>query len=630
MSSPVQPTFLAPSLDEIARFFPAYEIEGLIAQGGMGAVYKARQKSLDRDVAIKILPREFGADQAFRDSFEAEAKAMAKLNHPNLISVYDFGEAEGLLYIIMEFVPGKALFHSAHGVAIDPQEAGRIIGAVCDGLAHAHEHGILHRDIKPANILLTPKAEPKIGDFGLARPVGRQHTAGEAVFGTPHYTAPEVVSRPERVDTRADIFSIGVMLHELLTGKLPADDPRAPSAVAGCDPRFDTIVRRATHPAPEMRYPDAATMAREVHNLTEALAGPKLRAVAVTPRRFAPPSHTTRHLPLPAPQRKSTSATPLVVVVIFALAAIGAAVYLLNRPSPPPAVKSPPPAPAPSPTPEVPKPEPGLAETPVKPEPPKPAPTPEPEPSPEPEVSVTPEPNPEPAPAPPPVKPLFDVTAWLNDRARPVMRDKASPVFKEHEQALERNLDAFQRRVDRIIRKVEGFQRDSLEEASDTEFDKMREQGNRIPPLDQIAGFAGPRDNGAGPGAGPGAAPGGGPGGGRWPGRGFFDLGPTREAIATEHADYYAKQDEIDKALDTALAKLQATYITGIELQIKRLIDQKDQAAADLLTAEIDATRDQPKRFDRLMRGLPPDAPEKLEEADQPQDREEAADNRDP
>ena len=147
-----------------------YRIVRIVGEGGMGAVYKARQRSLDRDVAIKILPRELGEDPEFHQSFETEAKAMARLNHPNLIGVYDFGAVEGMPYIVMEYVNGKSLFHSAYNIAIDPIQAVTIVKGICDGLAHAHENGVIHRDIKPANILLTPKAEPKIGDFGLACP----------------------------------------------------------------------------------------------------------------------------------------------------------------------------------------------------------------------------------------------------------------------------------------------------------------------------------------------------------------------------------------------------------------------------------------------------------------------------
>jgi serine/threonine protein kinase len=260
--------FIAPEPGDLAPLFPGYEIHDLIATGGMGAVYRAVQKSLDRTVALKILPMEFSEDIAFCQGFEAEAKAMARLNHPNLIGVHDFGEVNGMLFIVMEFVQGKSIYHSANGVAIHPLEVIRLITGVCNGLSHAHENGILHRDIKPANILLTLQAEPKIGDFGLARPVERKSKAGEVVFGTPGYTAPEVLNAPETVDHRADLFSVGVLLHELLTGKLPAVDPRPASMICGCDPRFDAIIRRATHPLPANRYFSAKQIAEELQGIS--------------------------------------------------------------------------------------------------------------------------------------------------------------------------------------------------------------------------------------------------------------------------------------------------------------------------------------------------------------------------
>lgn len=227
----------------------------------MGAVYLAKQISLDREVAVKILPRELSADPEFRASFQTEARAMARLNHPNLISIYDSGDVDGMLYIAMEYVPGKSLYHSAWNKIIDPAEASRIIIGVCDGLSHAHENGIIHRDIKPANILLTPKAEPKIGDFGLAQAVGVKHEG--IVMGTPGYTAPEVISHPDRADRRSDIFAVGVMLHELLTGQKPQPGITA-SSLSRCPTEFDTIIQRATHPSPAMRYPDANAMAKAI------------------------------------------------------------------------------------------------------------------------------------------------------------------------------------------------------------------------------------------------------------------------------------------------------------------------------------------------------------------------------
>src|SRR5690606_26349649 len=216
------PSFEAPSLELLAQLLPAYEFEAFIAQGGMGAVYKARQRSLDRDVAIKILPRELGEDPEFRQSFETEARAMARLNHPNLIGVYDSGDVDGMLYIVMEYVNGKALYHSSYNMAVEPAQAVAIVKAICEGLAHAHENGVIHRDIKPANILLTPKAEPKIGDFGLARPAGSDGPG--LIMGTPGYTAPEILRHPEHADRRSDLYAVGVILFELLTGQRPPQD----------------------------------------------------------------------------------------------------------------------------------------------------------------------------------------------------------------------------------------------------------------------------------------------------------------------------------------------------------------------------------------------------------------------
>lgn len=252
--------FQIPDIDSVAGFLPAFDFECLIARGGMGVIFKARQCSLDRDVAIKILPRELGDDPVFRSSFEAEAKAMARLAHPNLIRVYDYGDLDGLLYIVMEYVAGKSLYHSANGKAIDPRQAVEIVIATCKGLANAHENGIVHRDIKPANILLTPHCEPKIGDFGLAR-CTHADIDGLAM-GTPAYMAPEVVSQPEKGDPQSDVYAVGVVLRELLSG-VPADDPNAAKAVVP-DLKLAAICRKATHPDRSMRYADASALASQL------------------------------------------------------------------------------------------------------------------------------------------------------------------------------------------------------------------------------------------------------------------------------------------------------------------------------------------------------------------------------
>lgn len=310
-------SFVAPSLEELAPFFPAYEIEAFIAQGGMGAVYKARQISLDRAVAIKILPREFGEDEQFRASFEAEAKAMARLNHPNLIGVFDFGDVDGMLFIIMEHVKGKALYYSIYKKAIDPAIAIKLISKISRGLAHAHGQGILHRDIKPANILLDMNADPKIGDFGLARPLDIDGGEG-VVFGTPGYTAPEVYSRQYPVDQRSDIFSVGAMLYELVKGRAPKEG--ATSMITSLDSRLDTILAKATHLDPEQRYSDVGTFADEIDALAPLLSGPRLQT---TP---PPPASS----PVSELKSSKSSLAPLYVTLAILLTCGAAAFFLLK------------------------------------------------------------------------------------------------------------------------------------------------------------------------------------------------------------------------------------------------------------------------------------------------------------
>jgi serine/threonine protein kinase len=312
-------SFIPPDPSHLADLFPGYEIVRLIACGGMGAVYEAMQIALDRTVAIKILPREFTNDESFRTGFQAEAKAMARLNHPNLISVYDFGEADGMLYIIMEYVPGFSLFQAADGKPILQKEAVPLVAAICRGLAHAHEGGIIHRDIKPANILLNHHNEPKIGDFGLARPLEHQLQEGEEIYGTPGYTAPEVLETPQSIDHRADIFSLGVLLHELLTGLLPGADPRTASVICHCDPRFDGVIRKATNPSPGERHNTAIELATEIEKISTT-AGPRVLQTTAASRRaprIAKPTYQTqKHYSLP---KKSNSKGGLIVVLVVAV-----------------------------------------------------------------------------------------------------------------------------------------------------------------------------------------------------------------------------------------------------------------------------------------------------------------------
>ena len=264
--NPHQPLeFIPPSVDHLAALLPAYKFDKLIATGGMGAVYKATQTSLDRPVAVKVLPPELGESKTFRESFVKEAKLMARLNHPNLISVFDFGEIEGMLYIVMEFVDGATLHEKIYGNPLKQQEALEITIAICRGLANAHEAGILHRDIKPANIFITQSGIPKVGDFGLARPSGDTETG--IIFGTPGYTAPEVLGAPDKVGPATDIFAVGVMLYELLSGKIPGTLYEPITKYAKCDPMIDRLIRKAVSAKLEQRYSSSEDFADDLDEI---------------------------------------------------------------------------------------------------------------------------------------------------------------------------------------------------------------------------------------------------------------------------------------------------------------------------------------------------------------------------
>ncbi|MCW1921994.1 serine/threonine protein kinase [Luteolibacter arcticus] len=339
-------SFEAPSLEVLAGLLPAYEFDSFIAQGGMGAVYKARQKALDRDVAIKVLPRELGADPAFHQSFETEARAMARLNHPNLIGVYDSGDIDGMLYIVMEYVNGKSLYHSAYNLAVDPEQAAALVKGICDGLAHAHENGVIHRDIKPANILLNEKVVAKIGDFGLARPA--DSASPGLIMGTPGYTAPEIYDNPEHADVKTDIYAVGVILYELLTGHKPEDEGmQPPSNVVNCDKKLDAIWQKSTDPDPARRYNSAEEMATDLEGWANRV--PETSTLRIVQRPAGPRPHVPHvghhvpqvraaHAAMPrrAPaavihHKKKTDMTVPVIIIAILVIGGGLVAFQMNK-----------------------------------------------------------------------------------------------------------------------------------------------------------------------------------------------------------------------------------------------------------------------------------------------------------
>lgn len=317
------PAFTPPTVERIAQLLPAYTFEQLIAAGGMGAVYKATQDSLERPVAIKVLPPEFKDSEDFRLSFEKEAKLMAKVNHPNLIGVYDFGETEEMLYIVMEYVDGASLFEHVNNATLDPIEALEVIRDICLGLGNAHDAGILHRDIKPANIFITSNGTPKIGDFGLARPSSA--TESGIIFGTPGYAAPEVTSAPALVGPATDLFSVGVMLYELLTAKLPEGHYPSTSALnSNSAPEIDTLINKAIAPDLEQRYQTTHELVSDIENLlvtlrTKAAAAAKFKTPAVSH-----PQRSTAQTPArPVPPKKNSTLLSVCIIVVLVAAIFG-------------------------------------------------------------------------------------------------------------------------------------------------------------------------------------------------------------------------------------------------------------------------------------------------------------------
>ncbi len=295
--------YVPPTPAELARYFPELEILELVGRGGMGAVYKARQKRLDRLVALKILPSSVGRDAAFAERFAREARALARLTHPNIVTVHDFGQSDGLFYFLMEFVDGMNLRQLLNTAKIAPKEALAIVPQICDALQYAHDKGIVHRDIKPENILLDKSGAVKIADFGLAKLMGREAkdltiTGKGDVMGTPHYMAPEQVEHPKDVDHRADIYSLGVVFYQMLTGELPIGRFAAPSKKVVIDVRLDEVVLHALEKEPERRYQQASQVKTDVETIVGTLPPPAAGLAAKAG--IVPPS-------FPITARKATS-----------------------------------------------------------------------------------------------------------------------------------------------------------------------------------------------------------------------------------------------------------------------------------------------------------------------------------
>jgi serine/threonine protein kinase len=267
-----------PDIAEISHHFPGYEITACLGSGGMGVVYKAHQKSLDRWVAIKVLPRQAAEEERFAERFEREARLLAKMSHSNIVTIYDHGEVDDLFHIVMEYVDGVNLRDLMRDGKIEPERALAIIPPICEALEYAHGKGVIHRDIKPENILVDQEGRVKIADFGIAALAG----GADEHSGTPPYMAPEQTEGAG--DQRGDIYALGVVLYEMLTGERPTINPVAPSQSIPMDAGIDEMVLRALKEKPDERFQTAG----EFGTIAETLRAPSSPTPPALPTKQKP------------------------------------------------------------------------------------------------------------------------------------------------------------------------------------------------------------------------------------------------------------------------------------------------------------------------------------------------------
>ncbi len=313
-----------PQLTQLGR----YKITGELGRGAMGVVYKGEDPALDRTVALKtvILSDDAAGKTEYQKRFFLEAKAAGRLSHPQVITVYDFGQEGEIAYMAMEFLKGKELRTRMQEGSISVPEAVHIAEQVAEGLGYAHEHGVVHRDVKPSNIMLLPHDKVKIMDFGIARMRASDHkTSTGLVLGTPKYMSPEQVSGSP-VDHRSDIFSLGVVLYEMLThSKLfqGEDTPQIFHAVANFQPpvpsrlnsevppMLDFVVERALKKDPSVRYQDAFELAADLRSALSELVDREAAAAGEKQRE----RDTTKTMKLDAESLRSALPAPSAAVI---------------------------------------------------------------------------------------------------------------------------------------------------------------------------------------------------------------------------------------------------------------------------------------------------------------------------
>ncbi|MGH2660646.1 MAG: Stk1 family PASTA domain-containing Ser/Thr kinase [Actinomycetota bacterium] len=335
-------------LTERAMLAGRYRIEEELGRGGMAKVFKGMDTVLGRPVAIKVLAPQFAEDANFVTRFRREAQAAARLNHPNLVGVYDTGSDDGVYFIVMEYVEAKTLAdYLVGGGRILPDRAIEIAVSVCDALSIAHAHGIIHRDIKPANIMVTGRGEVKVTDFGIARMLSGSDTLAQtaAVLGTASYLSPEQAQgRP--VDQRSDLYSLGCVMYEMVTGRPPfsgdsavvvaskhvLEQPTPPSKLnRDVAPGLEAVIMKALAKNPDNRYQTAEELRAD---LEQARLGRHVQATPLLPESaptqvIAPSGPPTAVLPPTEPEPAGSRWWVWVIVGLLVLAGLGAGLYLV-------------------------------------------------------------------------------------------------------------------------------------------------------------------------------------------------------------------------------------------------------------------------------------------------------------
>ncbi len=354
-------------------FSGRYELTHLVARGGMAQVFRARDRLLDRPVALKVLFPELSVDRAFVERFRREAQAAANLSHPNIVPVFDWGEDGGTYYIVMEYIDGQPLSQALRAGGPMPAGLAAQIGArVADALAYAHRHGVVHRDVKPGNVLLTNDEQVKVTDFGIARAINTEESLTQtgAVMGTATYFSPEQ-AEGVGVDARSDIYSLGVVLYEMVAGRPPflGDSPVAvaskhvrerPAPLSGLNPAvppaLEAIIAKAMAKSPDLRYQSAAELRTDLQRFADgrpvsagdpaatatlaatAAASPADTArtdlLAAAPSTEAVPAGDGKPEPEPEPEAEAESKSHVwrwVLLVLGLLVVAGLVVYFVLR-----------------------------------------------------------------------------------------------------------------------------------------------------------------------------------------------------------------------------------------------------------------------------------------------------------